>query len=298
MKKRFIALVSCVIVLVSALSVPIFADYDPTEWEWLVERRNPATFEYILEPDYDVPKTPDIYFRLDSPLPATDSSDPTYFVRDLPCYIRISYYNYVTGLNGVMNVPVGYLYLGSNVSSDDGMVVAEYVWNISYNRLDGNNLRFLYDYENEYWTTTYYPHLRIQTIEVNAYLNGLRGDPIQAVFMTYEQDALLNRGIKTYFPYVAQGYLNPDSFNEGYAEGLQEGFLQGYQSGNETGYREGYDDGYTANPDQTGWMNFKNLIFMIFDAPFYVLSTALGFEVFGINVAGTLIGLISIGLIV
>lgn len=93
-----------------------------------------------------------------------------------------------------------------------------------------------------------------------------------------------------------EGYR--DGYEEGYGFGFTDGNDEGYELGKDVGYENGYADAKKIYDDQKSWMNFKNLIFAIFDAPFYVISYALDFDIFGINIAGTLIALISTALIV
>lgn len=106
------------------------------------------------------------------------------------------------------------------------------------------------------------------------------------------------------------GMISPLFYQEGYDafydpiynEGYDNGYDAGYTLGDLHGYHDGYDkglkDGFAGADTSTAWMNMKNLIFSIFDAPFYVISYSLDFDLFGINIAGTLIALISTALIV
>lgn len=100
-----------------------------------------------------------------------------------------------------------------------------------------------------------------------------------------------------YLMYVDDEYVSGrfDSIEE---NAYNSGFNNGFDSGKTSGYNEGYAAAEELFNGDKGWMNLKNLIFAIFDAPFYVISQALNFELFGINVAGTLIALISIALVV
>ena len=109
----------------------------------------------------------------------------------------------------------------------------------------------------------------------------------------------------------------------GYTEGYDVGYTEGIDVGNETGYSngyndglwEGYEDGYTDG-EKYGWDNgfgagqndmaeitrsFKEMVFAIFDAPVTLIDGMLGFEIFGINIAGlvkTIITLAVVSLIV
>lgn len=301
MKKRIIVFVSCVFVLVAALVVSASADYNASQWEWLFDRRNPLDFSNVLDPAYDVDKTPDIYLSIPSTLEGKPDFESYSLIYDLPCYLRLTYYNYVTQTNGVMNVPIGQL--STNFHVTEGEAIVDQQWAFTYVLRDGGVVNFGLDVNADYWVSLYYPHLRITEIEVFGYLNGIRGDPPMVSYMRYDQDGLAKYGLYTDFPYVARNYFDQGGYDAGYADGEADGFVDGFELGKMQSYDKGYEEGKTAGilegeRNGTAWMNFKNLIFMIFDAPFYVLSTALDFNVFGINIAGTLIGLISLALIV
>ena len=105
----------------------------------------------------------------------------------------------------------------------------------------------------------------------------------------------------------------------GYNDGLVVGNASGYESGliegHEAGYTEGHEAGYTEG-EKYGWDNgfgagqndmaesttaFKEMVFAIFDAPVTLIDGMLGFEIFGINMAGlvkTIITLAVVALIV
>ena len=84
----------------------------------------------------------------------------------------------------------------------------------------------------------------------------------------------------------------------GYTEGYGVGYTEGEVEGTEKGYQIGLKDGFNAADTSQAWSNMKNLIFAIFDAPFYVISISLNFDLFGINIAGTLIALITLAIVV
>jgi hypothetical protein len=99
---------------------------------------------------------------------------------------------------------------------------------------------------------------------------------------------------------ITEGYNN--GYDVGFQDGLDDGYSVGFDDGRmdgiEDGYRDGYDDAKAVYDTTEAWQDMKSLIFAIFDAPFYVISYSLDFNLFGINVAGTLIALISTALIV
>lgn len=101
-----------------------------------------------------------------------------------------------------------------------------------------------------------------------------------------------------------RGYNNglSNGFESGKEVGFESGFQQGEIIGDEAGFLRGYDSGkkagFAAADTSTAWMDFRNLIFSIFDAPMYALSTAFDFTIFGINVGGFFLSLLGIGLLV
>lgn len=295
MKKRIVAFVSCVLVLVSLIAVSVSAQTTQEYWTWLYERRNPLTVANVHDPSYDVDKTPDIYVELDSAMPKFPKETFFIFIQNMIGYIELDYYNYVTDSYGTVVSPVSTfgLYSGNPYVE----VIPSYEWILFVNYYDSEvNYRMEYDRENQYWTTTYYPHLRISDMRFFLYLNHPDYDAIPTDFVC--ADWLFREcGIKPLYPYVSGAYKFADSYNQGVIDGYGNGFAEGVDFGLDEGYQDGYSDGL-VNADGTSWMNLKNLIFTIFDAPFYVLSTAFSFEVFGINIAGTLIGLITLGAVV
>lgn len=95
---------------------------------------------------------------------------------------------------------------------------------------------------------------------------------------------------------ITEGYNQ--GFDIGYSDGYDDGSLAGWESGKDYGFIYGYDEARKVYDTTNAWADMKNLIFAIFDAPFYVISYSLDFDLFGINIAGTLIALISTALIV
>ncbi|MBQ7348181.1 MAG: hypothetical protein IJW55_09495, partial [Clostridia bacterium] len=87
-------------------------------------------------------------------------------------------------------------------------------------------------------------------------------------------------------------------YNDGYYYGYGDGDTDGYERAKGVWYNKGLEDGFAGADTSQAWASLKNLIFAIFDAPFYVISYSLDFDLFGINIAGTLIALISLAIIV
>lgn len=89
-----------------------------------------------------------------------------------------------------------------------------------------------------------------------------------------------------------------DGVAESYPVGREDGYKAGYDVGRADGFPVGYAQGKNDYESLAEWANVKYLLFAILDAPFYVLSYSLNFELLGINIAGTLISLISLAIIV
>lgn len=89
-----------------------------------------------------------------------------------------------------------------------------------------------------------------------------------------------------------------DGVADSYPVGREDGYNAGYDVGRAEGYPVGYEHGRIDHESLAEWANVKYLLFAILDAPFYVLSYSLNFELLGINIAGTLISLISLAIIV
>lgn len=307
MKKRIIALVSCVFVLVAALSVGVsanLADTSSTYWKWLFDRRNQIDISNVLDPAYDIDKTPDVYFALGGSGVLAKPDQANLLMQNASGYVRLNYYNYATQKEGVYDVPVADVIGLATYNYIDGETIDNLEWFVRYRMAEsGANLRFNYDRDNGYFVSSYYPHLHVWKMEFFIYLNTDVAQAAGSSTFGMNQQRMNYYGVYPDFPYVARNYFDQGGYDAGYAQGEADGFISGYEEGRAQSYNEGYEDGKTAGilegeRNSTAWMNFKNLIFMIFDAPFYVLSTALDFEVFGINIAGTLIGLISLTLIV
>lgn len=99
---------------------------------------------------------------------------------------------------------------------------------------------------------------------------------------------------------VGQTHGYQDGLTEGYNEGYngQDGYPLGYEYGYENGAQQGYADAKAVYDNSEAWKNMKNVIFAMYDAPFYIIQESFDFDIFGINIAGTIIGLISLSIIV
>ena len=92
------------------------------------------------------------------------------------------------------------------------------------------------------------------------------------------------------FNYIASGY------NQGYNQGYNDGELVGYDSGYNQGYNQGLNDGEINGGLETS--GFKSLINTIISYPINLIKTSLSFEIFGINVAGVIFFLLTLGLVI
>lgn len=95
-----------------------------------------------------------------------------------------------------------------------------------------------------------------------------------------------------------QEYYN--GFYQGYDEGFNNGNTVGYDKGYNTGKTDGYNNGYNVGYDEGS--NSGNVIgdalLSISNIPFIILSSFLGFEIFGFNVLTLFTGLLTIGLVI
>lgn len=93
------------------------------------------------------------------------------------------------------------------------------------------------------------------------------------------------------------GYI--DGIDDGYSDGIaqssqvswMEGHSAGYNVGRKVGYNVGYEDGLLDD------FRFYDLFFSLFDAQLNVFKSIVSFEIFGVNVAGFVLGLVTIGVV-
>lgn len=78
------------------------------------------------------------------------------------------------------------------------------------------------------------------------------------------------------------------------------GYDDGYNNGYAVGDTDGYADGYhNAAVDQANsFDNFGRLMWTIVDMPFNLIAQIFDFEIFGLNIASTVMGILSIALVV
>lgn len=92
------------------------------------------------------------------------------------------------------------------------------------------------------------------------------------------------------------GYMHGEQI--GYHQGAQDGHASGYEHGYDTGYDEGYDYGYNlgkgAGPTK---IDIGEIITAVPEGAKSIINGALGFEIFGINVAGTLTALLVVAIV-
>lgn len=156
------------------------------------------------------------------------------------------------------------------------------------NQTDSTEKQYLRTYYEKFFT---YQVISYPKTYAEGYTNGVDFGLEEGYGNGYDQGSIdgIQQGKE-------EGYRT--GYEEGYGFGFTDGNDEGYELGKDVGYENGYADAKKLYDDQKSWMNFKNLIFAIFDAPFYVISYSLDFDIFGINIAGTLIALISTALIV
>lgn len=101
------------------------------------------------------------------------------------------------------------------------------------------------------------------------------------------------------------GYMvgNEEGYSDGYDYGYSDGVIAGWENGHQYGYKKGWDNGFGAGQNDMAetTQSFKDMVFAIFDAPVTLIDGMLGFEIFGINMAGlvkTIITLAVVALIV
>ena len=83
-------------------------------------------------------------------------------------------------------------------------------------------------------------------------------------------------------------------FDEGEVTGYSNGITAGYQAGRQTGYEIGFNAGIESANDYS----FSSLIGAVIDVPVSAFQGLFNFEILGINIAGFLLSLMTIGLIV
>ena len=156
-------------------------------------------------------------------------------------------------------------------------------------------------------------------ITSNVYVN-FYGSVNSTNYLTYRlQDFIENvfRADSSFMFDVVEIILSPNNLttnssitfsNQEYYEGFYQGYDQGFNNGNTIGYDKGYDTGKTEgynNGYNVGYIDGSDAdnvvgdaLLSISDIPFRILSSFLGFEVFGFNVLTLFTGLLTIGLVI
>lgn len=95
------------------------------------------------------------------------------------------------------------------------------------------------------------------------------------------------------------GKLNTYFYTLGYNKGYDYGYLDGEVKGYTDGYKEGYNVGYNNGVfgEEVEIHSFPDMFNGIAQVPVTIVTSLLGFEVFGINVMSVLIGLLTILLV-
>ena len=85
-------------------------------------------------------------------------------------------------------------------------------------------------------------------------------------------------------------------YDQGYNNGNSIGYDKGYEAGKTDGYNNGYNIGYV---DGSGAENIiGDSLLSIADIPFSILSSFLGFKIFGFDILTLFTGLLTIGLVI
>lgn len=133
---------------------------------------------------------------------------------------------------------------------------------------------------------------------VNEYYNPISGSELE-INVEYWEDA--------YNAILGLGGAGAEeiesAYDQGYAEGNQNGYSSGYTDGydigREAGYNEGwnigYEDGYRNGSPLT--LDVPSIITAIPEGAKTIINNALDFEIFGINVAGTLLAVLVVTIV-
>lgn len=104
---------------------------------------------------------------------------------------------------------------------------------------------------------------------------------------------------KPYNVGIISGLILDRYYSNGYDMGYEDGNYDGYTEGKTSGYQLGYDEGYNLGYlASEGGEGFSALFDGIAHVPVTILTSLLGFEVFGINIMSVLIGLLTILVVV
>lgn len=147
----------------------------------------------------------------------------------------------------------------------------------------------------------------------NSELDGYHVDMIRfyinAQNLSYYEQLITNK--LTLYNNLGEYTMNVKSFNAGYNNGYDVGYINGekdgiatqqtlsfnegkaagFVEGKEVGYTNGYSDGMRDD------FKFYELFFSLFDAQLNTFKSVVSFEIFGINVAGFVLGLVTIGIV-
>jgi hypothetical protein len=189
-----------------------------------------------------------------------------------------------------------------------------------------DNINYGSDYLPDYWYI--YGHQAVEIVDNRIELWGWQTYNLDGTYTNISDSfyfklnpsvlglfkVLDGRTVPYYYLQAIQGY----GYDEGYSSGHSEGFDDGLQQGRKNWYQPRYDKGYADAEEvhKNDWANgfgagqndmaettqsFKDMVFAIFDAPVTLIDGMLGFEIFGINIAGlvkTIITLAVVSLIV
>lgn len=213
------------------------------------------TGTYYLNFDYDFSKT----ITVDLLLQGSGVSD--------------MYFPGFTGTRGNFNTSVNISTLGSNGYLVFYVILTSRDTDTTYNV---SNIYFSQSPMNQYepgWSSPSYVDGYIQTYTFNTGLNG--GGTYAIGF----KDSMIDNNNQFFSRvqasdskfYLVEGDLDLDSFYDYY-------YNNGYNSGYDQGYKEGEYDGMNSTSI------LKSSILTVMSGPFVIVSNALNFEIFGINI--------------
>lgn len=133
-----------------------------------------------------------------------------------------------------------------------------------------SNNSVIYTYNNSF------PCVMNNSITYPYQVNGFSNTPTAKQYVSsYNSTQAYNNGLNIG---SQEGYAN--GYDVGYDEGYDEGYNYTDENGNYRGYEQGYHDGSNNEFAKDG---VKDLVNIIFNAPYNIFNGFLNFEIFGVN---------------
>lgn len=141
--------------------------------------------------------------------------------------------------------------------------------------------------------------------EIDGYENGYSDGNTEGYETGYAdgkaegQDQGYNEGYRIGYD-TAVNYYTPmleERYNTGYTAGYEQGENDGYENGYQDGYSEGQGTGGTVTTVITEELDVGSIISALPQAAKSIINGAFGFEIFGINVAGTLTAILVVAIV-